>query len=319
MTEVSNHAMKRLVDLAERQEGLVTTAQLRAAGLSDEAISRWASTRRLHLVFRTVYALGRQPMGARTRLRAATLACPGAAISHRSAAALLGIGKVAPLVVDVIPTEQRGRKIDGIQAHRVAFPKSSELVRAHGIPCTSVARTIVDLAGVHGEAQMRGVFARAAARKVLDLGAIERVLDGGTRRRGAPCLRRVIADWRPVVAKTNYGDVRSLFEAKLLPLIAAADLPVPQVNALVRTPEETFEADLLWPTARFIVEADGRAHHGTDLAFERDRHRDRELLAADHHVLRVTWREAEREPEKVLAVIRSQLGRLRGAGSTSPT
>jgi very-short-patch-repair endonuclease len=196
----------------------------------------------------------------------------------------------------------------------VPYPANPELVRAHGIPCTSAPRTIVDLAGVQGEGQMRDVFARAAARRVLDLKAIEAVLDAGPRRRGAPCLRRVIEEWRPVVETTNYTDVRSLFEAKLLPLIAAAKLPMPQVNALVRTVEETFEVDLLWPAERFIVEADSRAHHGTDLAFERDRHRDRELKAVRYDVLRVTWREAEREPAKVFAVIRAELERCRADG-----
>ncbi len=111
--------------------------------------------------------------------------------------------------------------------------------------------------------------------------------------------------------KTNYKDVRSLFEAKLLPLIAAANLPMPRVNALVRTEEETFEVDLYWAAERFIVEADSRLHHGTELAFERDRHRDRELMAIRHAVLRVTWREAEHEPEKVFSVVRSELERRR--------
>jgi very-short-patch-repair endonuclease len=300
------------MSLAGRQRGVVSRGQLRQIGFSDDRIDDWVRDSRLRRLFRGVYLLEPAQLTQRGRFVGAVIACgPDAVISHRSAAFLLGISERSPRVIDLIASGKRSSSMDGIRVHEVPYPAKLEVVRAHGIPCTSVARTIVDLAGVHGEAQMRDVFARAAARKVLDLGAIEGVLDGGTRRRGAPCLRRVIADWRPVVATTNYGDVRSLFEAKLLPLIAAADLPMPQVNALVRTAEETFEVDLLWPAARFIVEADGRAHHGTDRAFERDRHRDRELLAADHHVLRVTWREAEREPAKILAVIRAELQRRR--------
>jgi very-short-patch-repair endonuclease len=288
---------------------------MRRLGLTDDAILRWLRDRRIRRVKRGVYALSRTVLGEQGRLAAALLACGrGTVVSHRSAAFLLGIGDRSPKVVDLITPGQGGRKIDGVRVHDVPYPVDSELVRAHGIPCTSIPRTIVDLAGVYGEPQMREVFAQTAALKRLDLKAIEAVLDGGPKRRGAPCLRRVIEDWRPVTEKTNFKDVRSLFEAKLLPLIAAANLPMPQVNTLVHAPEETFEVDLLWPAERFIVEADSRLHHGTDLAFERDRHRDRELLAIDHHVLRVTWREAEREPEKILAVIRSELDRRRAGG-----
>lgn len=312
MAEVSNHATKRLGAIAARQEGIVTTKQLRAAGLSDEMISRWARDGRLHPVFRTVYILGHPTLGPRARMRAAALACPGAVISHRSAAALLGLRAVAPAVVDLIPTEQRGRQIDGIKAHRVPYPGPAEVRRAKGIPCTTVARTVVDLAGTHGIEKLRETVEMAATRRVLDVAAVDAVLGNGPKRRGAPCLRSVIDEWRPVAETAKHATVRSLFEAKLLPLVAAAGLPLPVVNAQVRTAERVLEVDLLWPTERFVVEADSRRHHAIEVAFERDRRRDRELLAAGYGVLRVSWREAEREPGAVLAVVRSELGR-RGA------
>jgi very-short-patch-repair endonuclease len=58
-----------------------------------------------------------------------------------------------------------------------------------------------------------------------------------------------------------------------------------------------------------VVEADSRRYHGIEVAFERDRRRDRELIAARYGVLRVTWREAEDEPDAVFAVVRSELER----------
>jgi hypothetical protein len=302
-----------LASVATRQEGIVTTSQLRAAGLGDGAINRWVETGRLHPLFRTVFALGHRSIGPRARVRAAVLACgPGAAASHRSAAWLLGIGEKNPMTVDVIPPGQAGRKIDGIRVHKVPRPGPGELVRVAGIPCTSVARTVVDLAGTYGDRELRGTVERAATLRVLDLAAIDAVLADGPKRRGAPGLRRVLKDWRPVAATARYSTVRSLFEAKLLPLIAAAGLPMPLVNAPVRTAMRVLEVDLLWERERFVVEADGRRHHGIEVAFERDRLRDRELLAAGYGVLRVTWREAEREPEAVLTVIRGELERRGG-------
>jgi very-short-patch-repair endonuclease len=197
----------------------------------------------------------------------------------------------------------------------VAYPARHELVRVQGIVCTSVARTVVDLAGTYGEDGLRKTFERAAAAGVLDLGAIEGVLEAGGKRRGAPALRRVIEEWRPVAETARYATVRSLFEAKLLPLVGAANLPMPRINAPVRTAERVVEVDLLWDEERFVVEADSRRHHATEVAFERDRKRDLELLEVHYEVLRVTWRQVEREPQKVFAVVRSELERRRSASA----
>lgn len=319
---ISNHARAgTTVDsIAGRQERLITRRQLEANGLSSRQIEGWVREGRLHSVFRTVYVLGPPALGPRARMRAAALACPGAVISHRSAAALLGLRKVAPVVIDLIPPVERGRKIDGIKAHRVPFPGASEVRFVHGIPCTSVARTIVDLAGTHGIEKLREVVEMAATERVLDVAEVDAVLASGPKRRGAPALRTVLDEWRPVAETAKYATFRSLFEAKLLPLVAAAQLPLPHFNAPVRAAERILEVDLLWPDERFVVEADSRRHHAIEAAFERDHKRARELLAAGYGVLGVTWREAEREPQAVVAVIRTELrARAPRARPTLPT
>ncbi|MBN9622759.1 MAG: type IV toxin-antitoxin system AbiEi family antitoxin domain-containing protein, partial [Actinobacteria bacterium] len=152
----------RVADLAGHQEGLISRRQLEARGLSPSQIKRRLRDGRLLPVFHGVFALGHAPIGSRAQMRAAVLACPGAVISHRSAAALLGFGKAAPVVVDLIPPVERGRKIQGIKPHRVPFPRRPELVLVVGIPCTNAARTIVDLAGTYGEPEMRDAVERAA-------------------------------------------------------------------------------------------------------------------------------------------------------------
>lgn len=309
MARISNHASvgSTIAGVAGHQEGLITTPQLEVCGLSDGQIERWVRDGRLHPVFRTVYVLGHSTLGPRARMRAAGLACPGSVISHRSAAWLLRLREVAPLVIDLIPTEQHGRQLDGIKAHRVAFPAPSEVRTAYGIPCTTVARTIVDLAGAQGIDQLRDAVAMAATLRVLDLAAVDAVLANGTRRRGAPALRTVIDEWRPVAETARYSTIRSLFEAKLLPLVAAGGLPIPQVNARVRTAERVLEVDLFWPTERLVLEADSRKHHAIEVAFEEDHKRSRELIAAGYEVLRVTWREVEDEADAVFAVLRARL------------
>jgi very-short-patch-repair endonuclease len=308
MAQVSNTATRRLGPIAAAQEGLVTTTQLRAVGLDDDVVSRWVDEGRLHPVFRTVFAFGRRAVGPRARLRAVVLACgPGTVISHRSAAWLLGLRKNNPVVVDVMCPGQAGRKVDGIRVHIVRYPAPSEVRAAYGIPCTTVARTLVDLAGSNGIEKLREAFEMAATRRVLDIAPVDAVLANGPRRRGAPALRLVLDEWRPVAETAKYSTIRSLFEAKLLPLVAAANLPIPNVNARVRTAERILEVDLLWPDQRLVLEADSRKHHAIEVAFEEDHKRTRELTAANYEVLRVTWREAEIEPDEVFAVLRARL------------
>jgi hypothetical protein len=321
MAPISHRARigAEVAELAGRQEGLVTRRQLEAVGLSPDQIKRRVKDAHLLSVFTTVFAVGHLPFGWRAPMRAAALACPGAVISHRSAAALQGIGNVAPATVELIPVEQHGRRIDGVKAHRVPYPGPSERRLVAGIPCTNPSRTIVDLAGSYGEVELGKTIERAATQRMLDLGAVDAILAAGPRRRGAPCLREVLAAWRPVAEMVKFSTFRSLFEAKLLPLIVVAGLPLPRYNAPVHTAERVLEVDLLWEHERFVVEADSRRHHGTEIAFERDRRRDRELLAVRHEVLRVTWREVEHEAEAVFAVVRGELMRRRDGRPISPT
>jgi very-short-patch-repair endonuclease len=312
MARISNSAAvgEAVASIATRQHRVITRGQLRGAGLTDDAILRWTRAGRIRRALRGVYLVGGGALSERGRIQAAVLASGrGAVASHRSAAFLLGIGERSPRVIDVIAPRQGGRQIDGIRVHGVAYPSRHELVRVSGIVCTSVARTVVDLAGVYGEAGLRGTFERAAAAGVLDLSAIQEVLEAGGKRRGAPALRRVIEEWRPVAETARYATVRSLFEAKLLPLVDAAGLPMPRINAPVRTAERVLEVDLLWDDEHFVVEADSRRHHATEVAFERDHKRDLELLEVHYEVLRVTWRQVEDEPERVFAVVRSELER----------
>jgi very-short-patch-repair endonuclease len=310
MARITNSAVigSAVAKLAARQHGVVSREQLRGLGLTNDALHRWLRDGRIQRIHRGVYAPGHANLDPRGRIHAAVLACGArAVVSHRSAAYLLGIGERSPLVVDLISSTQRGRRLDGIRLHSVPFPKPTELVWVQGIPVTSVARTIVDLAGVHGEKGLAAAIERAATQRVLDIAQIDAVLANGPKRRGAPCLRRIVDDWRPVAETAKEATFRSLFEAKLLPLIAAAGLPLPRFNVPVHTAERILEVDLFWERERFVVEADSRKHHGIEVAFDRDHRRRRELLAAGYGFLGVTWREAEREAPAVFSVIRQEL------------
>jgi len=295
-----------LAALADHQHGVVSRDQMRAIGMCDAAIEHAIAAGRLHRIFRGVYALGRRNVGERGRLHAATLACGSdALISHRSAAALLRLLDQGPAVIDVIAHGARGRGIDGIRFHRVRAPRPDEAGTVAGIPCTSPARTLVDLAGTVGDRTLRSCFERAAQRGQLDISAIEASIDPG--RRGVGALQTLVEEWRQAAPLTKKGRLKSPLEAKVLPLLLRRGLPPPLLNAPVRTAKGRIEVDFLWLDQRFVVEADSRGFHDTPTAFERDRWRDRELLRAGYGTLRITHQQAEREAEAVADAIAARV------------
>jgi hypothetical protein len=287
---------------------VVSRDQARGIGISDDAIDRAVAAGRLHRVFRGVYAVGHPRIGARGRMRAATLACgDDAVVSHRSAAFLLGLLDRPPVVVDAIAAGGRGRKIDGIRAHLVPAPRRWETGTVDGIPCTSPARTLVDLAGVVSARTLRSAFERAAAKRILDVTAIEAASMPGARR-GAAELQALLAQWRRAAPVAKRERLKSPLEAMVLPLLVRRGAPEPRANAPVDLVDgKRIEVDFLWDEQRFVLEADSRDFHGTDVAFERDRWRDRELLRVGYSTLRVTKLQAETEPEAVADAIAVRL------------
>jgi hypothetical protein len=147
---------------------------------------------------------------------------------------------------------------------------------------------------------------------MLDLEEIEAVLARGPRR-GAGSLRGMIDEWRRAAPVARRQRLKSPLEAKVLPIVLGEGAPVPRLNAPVELASgQRIEVDLLWAEQRFVVEADSRDFHATDVAFERDRWRDRELMRVGYATLRVTQRQAEREAEAVATAIAVELA-LRGS------
>lgn len=306
-----------LWELAATQHGVVSREQLRNLGMGERAIDHAVAVGRLHRAFRGVYAVGHPGLSERGRLMAAALACgSGAVISHRSAGGLLELLDEGPVVIDVIAPASRGRKLGGIRPHHVRPARLEETGTIDGIPCTSPARTLVDLAGTVGDWTLRSAFERAAHKRMLDVAAIEASID--PRRRGMKSLLALVEKWRAAAPLTKTrGTLKSPREAKVLPLLVQRDLPPPLINAPVSIAKGRIEVDFLWPQHRFAVEADSRGFHGSHVAFERDRWRDRELMRAGYAVLRVTHRQAESEFEAIAETVASRLSQAKGDAAPS--
>ena len=136
---------KAIAALARKQHGYVTRAQLLALGLRPEAIKYRVEIGRLIPVYAGVYAVGHIPLGQEARAHAAVLACgDGALLSHQSAAALWKYVKDWPAQFEVTARIDRHRK--GIKTHRTKTLTRRDIDRQLGVPVTSPARTVFDMA-----------------------------------------------------------------------------------------------------------------------------------------------------------------------------
>jgi predicted transcriptional regulator of viral defense system len=296
---------RAIQELAAVQHGVVSLAQLRALGLSASAVRNRVALGRLRRLHRGIYAIGLAPPSVKAGYMAAVLACgPQAVLSHRSAAAHIGLRTSSRAAVDVSVPGRTGKERAGIDVHRAASMAARDFTRVKEIPCTTVARTLLDLAEVIDRTGLERAIEQAETMRIFDLVAVVDVLDRACNRRGAITLKTVLETYAPDPAFS-----RSQLERRFLALCLAAGLPRPQVNAFTTVPDDGFEVDFTWPDRRLIVEADSHRHHGTRAAFERDRRRDQQLTAAGWRVVRFTWRQVAGEPAAVAATLRSLIGR----------
>jgi very-short-patch-repair endonuclease len=222
------------------------------------------------------------------------LACgQGAIVSHRSAAALWCLSGSDSGDVDITVCGRCCRSRPGIRIHRVLRLDARDVRTLHGIPLTAPARTLIDYAESARGSQLENAVEDALRRRLVRRRELLDLLERYPGRPGAPALRSVLElDGGPALT-------RSEAEARLLSLVRAARLPIPEANVAVGR----YEVDFLWRAERVIVEVDGYAFHSSRAAFERDRRRSADLQAAGFHVLRLTWRQIVEEREALVAQI----------------
>jgi very-short-patch-repair endonuclease len=282
------------VELARRQHGVVTAAQLREVGIHRRGIAHRVRHGRLTPLHRGVYLVGPNETPF-TRLMAATLACgPTAVLSDQAAAFLHGFGR-EPTAIDVTVRSGQPRTRAGLRVHRAKLT-DAELTTHEGIPVTTPARTITDLAKTTAERELGRAVEEALIQRRIDTDALTRAVDEAAGQRGARALRATAQTRDPQIT-------RSEAERRLKRLVQQAGLERPRTNRRIGG----YEVDAMWPRQRLVVEVDGYAFHGGRAAFERDRRRDANLTAGGWRVIRVTWRQLVDEPHLVVARISAAL------------
>jgi len=239
---------------------------------------------------------------------AAVLACgPGAVLSHRSAAALWRLREDKRARIDVTAPGRRGRTPPKIDAHRHGSLMAADRAEVEDIPCTSVARTLLDFAAVAPVLELRQAVGEAEVRRILEIldkGAVRSLIKRSRGRRGVALLRMLLDELHPDTKRT-----RSEMERGFLRMCADCRLPAPEVNVSLQVNGGRLQPDFLWRDARLIVEADSRRFHDTDSAFLSDRRREQRLQLAGWRVSRCTWEQIEIEPRILGETIHALLAR----------
>jgi very-short-patch-repair endonuclease len=282
---------RAIAELAAKQRGVITRAQLLELGLTRTTIDNWVKHSRLHPLYRGVFLLGHPRPIAGARNLAAVLACGrGAVLSHLSAAGLWRLLPGQEGDVDVtVPGRNPGRR-RGIRVHRVNALDRRDVRKLGGIPITSPARTIFDVAAVVRRRELEQALAEAYARRLARRSDFVSLLARRSSLPGTRALRALLDDGTPALT-------RSQAEERLLALIRTAELPAPEINVRIGRDE----VDFMWRDQRLIVEVDGFRFHSSRSAFEHDRRRDAGLSSQGFRVIRITWRQIVDRPEALIA------------------
>ena len=207
----------------------------------------------------------------------------GAVLSHRDAAAVhaLGVASHGPIHVTAPRQMRSGPKLR--LHHRGLSP--DEVTSVDGIPATTVARTIFDLAATEPRRRVERAIHEAEVQRTLDLDELEAIVSRSPHTRGVRPIRSILAE-------RDFGSVntKEQLEERFIALLEEEGLPLPETNRWMQIGDVWIEADCVWPDQRLIAELDSWGVHGTRRRFETDRERDRALHVASWRPIRLTWR-----------------------------
>jgi very-short-patch-repair endonuclease len=282
------------------QRGRVARRQLLAAGVSRSTVGWLVSRRHLIPGLRGVYAVGHTaPIELERETEALLAVRDGAALSHLSAAGLWGLSATGTLV-EVLVLEGRSSRMPGVRVHRSRILESRDVWIRKGLPVTSPARTLLDIAVSATDRQLEVAFDRGITERTVRLSHVHDVLERAGGHRGRARLAALLAQEHDLSAMTG-----SQMQERVLALIRQAGLPTPQVEF----PFGPYTLDFYWPDARFALEVDGYQFHSSRYRFERDRRKDNDLRRAKIEVMRVVGRDINERSHGLVADVARSLAR----------
>src|SRR5436190_16142698 len=304
MAALSAHSRaKKAWTLAKRQHGVIARFQLLALGFSEAAIKHRVATRRLHVVYPGVYAVGRRELTRQGEWMAAVLACaPDAVLSHESAAALWGVRSERNTRIHVSVPAGTGHRRPGIVAHRRKRLGPRDVVRERNIPVTGPIQTLIDLATFLPEGPLEAAINEADKLDRVSPPRLRQALDD---RKGQPGVGAL----RAILDRSTYVLTHSELERRFVPIAARAGLPRPQTQRRLGRSR----VDFYWPDLELVIETDSLRYHRTAEQQLKGHVRDQKHAAAGRTSLRFTHWQVRFDPRHVEDTIRAVACRLSSA------
>ena len=317
-------AMER-VDLPQtgRFANVLTTAEALSAGISSARLRTLVKRGQLRQVTRGVYvsaALAEQLQrnaGSRLALRAASVVAPlghDAVISHHTAAQMYGLDLLDyppdEIAITRIPGLASRKSRPGVRAHVAALP-AQHVTSRRGIPLTTAARTVVDLARTSSYAAGLVVADSALRRKLTSKEQLCAVIADCPRWSGLQQAADVVA----------FADALGESALESIARMAFRDqgLPPPELQIYVGGDNGIVgRVDFLWRQYRTIAEVDGAKKYDTRSEAMYQLRRDARLRDAGFEVVHFSWREVTAMPAEVAASIRAAFERGRQRRSPGP-
>ena len=295
--------------IASRQHGAVSRLQLFELKISAKAIRRALESGELIRRAPSVYVVAGAPRTWRQDLMIAVLdAGPGACVSHRAAALLLGIARRGmPEHVEITSPRACGHYEKDVIVHRpLDLRYDRDVVVVDGIPCTGPLRTLVDLGVSESWLEVWDAMERAIQAGLVTHRGLEWMLARLSKqgRHGCGPFRRALDERALKMAAPHKG----LLEPRVAGLARRYGLPAYEYQFDVFG-DGSVLLDFAWPAFKVAAEFDGFESHGTPKAMNADFERDH-LLENEHGwcIIHFTWYMVVKRPKYVADQILKVLG-----------
>lgn len=281
-----------LSDYLRRQDGVITSEQARAAGLSRRSVQRRVQSGQWRRCGRGVYFVDDRPFSDAARIRAAVWGHGSqAAASGLTAASWHGLTRFAPDIVEVtVPRDSHGRRHEGTRVRRRDLQRC-DVIELKGMRVTSLSLTVVEAAAQRGGGAK--LLDTALQQRHVDLPGLWRTHLRNKGRTGAPRSRLLL--------QAAAGGAHSVAERILHQLLRDAGIGGWKANYRVGG----YRVDVGFAAQKVAIEVDGFAFHSDPDAFQIDRQRQNDLVLLGWQVLRFTWLDLTSYPDRVIALIRS--------------
>lgn len=282
-----------LADLLRDHDGVITVAQAKQAGLTQDDLDYRVRTGRWRRCSRGVYFADDREFTDRARIRAGVWAYGDLAVASGLAAAWWHrLTQFTPDIVEVtVPRDCRPLRRYGTKLRRRDLDPAEVIDRDH-LRVTAVPLTVIEAAvRRRGGAKLMD----SALQRHVDLAALWKAHLNNKGRHGSPAAR--------ILLRAAEDGTRSAAERLLVKLLRHAGITGWQTNYRVAG----YIADFAFPGPKLILETDGFAFHSDADDFVNDRIRQNALILAGWQILRFTWLDLTEYPDRVVAVTRAAI------------